>query len=228
MDCGIARLQDALASIESDRIGVAAVSDIAGSRLHDQVAALLPGAKSVVVLAMEVFSEILDHTRPDKTMGEASPRDMIGAHLDYLNGRLTKGVYDIARLSRSLGYKAIPMPAANVPTDQRYLHSILSYKHAAEAAGIGTIGRHSLLITPEFGPRVRLACLLTEAALSPAKRSSESFCDGCNRCIQACPAQALSEPEGDHPYAINRYACFAFRGGAGPCSECMRVCPVGR
>jgi epoxyqueuosine reductase QueG len=120
------------------------------------------------------------------------------------------------------------MAPANYPQDQRYLTAILSYKHVAEAAGLGSFGRHSLLVTPQFGPRVRLGCLLTEAELTPTPHLSDGLCDQCNNCIAACPSKALSEPEGDAAYSINKYACAVYRGGAGPCSECMRVCPQGQ
>ncbi len=221
-------IQEALSRLEVDVWGVASSADLAGTPLHDQVVALLPEARSVVTLAMEIFPEVLDHSRPNKVMGEASPRDMLVPHMDYLNGRLTKAAYDLARLSRRQGFKALPMPAAGTPSDQRYLAAVLSFKHSAAAAGLGTIGRHSLLVTPEFGPRVRLACLLTEAELRPTHRVQEKLCDGCDECIAACPARALSVPEGDEPYSINKYACSVFRGAAGPCSECMRVCPQGQ
>jgi epoxyqueuosine reductase QueG len=221
-------IQEGLSRLEVDAWGVASLGDQVGTRLHDQAVALLPEARSVVVMAMEIFPEVLEHSRPNKLMGEASLRDMLVPHMDFLNGRLTKAGYDLARLCHSRGFKALPMPAAGCPTDQRYLTAALSYKHAAEAAGLGTMGRHSLLVTREFGPRVRLACVLTDAELQPTPRPRERTCDGCNECVVACPADALELPEGDEPYRINKYACSVFRGAAGPCSECMRVCPQGR
>ncbi len=227
LSVGARLVQDALCGLEVDAIGVASVAEM-DPRLRDQVVALLPGARSVVALAMEVFPEVLDHSHPDKTIGEASARDLLAPHIDYLSGRLNKAAYDLARVSRRQKFQALPVPAANYPTDQRYLTSVLSYKHVAEAAGLGTIGRHSLLVTPDFGPRVRLSCVLTEAELEPSSKLSENLCDGCNECIVACPARALSTPEADEPYRINKYACSVFRSGSGACSECMRVCPQGR
>ncbi len=223
-----ALLQERLSRLDVDAMGVASVADLAEPRLRDQVLALLPSARSLVVCAMEVFPEILDHSRPGKTVGEASASDMLGAHMDFLSGRLTKAAYDVAQTCRRQGYRALPMPAAKYPTDQRYLTSVLSYKHAAVAAGLGTLGRHSLLVTPEFGPRVRLACVLTEAELKPTARLVDGLCDECNNCIKACPAGALSEPEGGAVYSMNKYACQAFRNGSGSCAECMRICAQGR
>ncbi len=221
-------IQEALSRMEVDAMGIASVADPAEPRLRAQVEALLPEARSIVVFAMEIYPEVLDHSKPAKLMGEVSARDLLGPHMDYLNGRLNKAIYDVARACRRQGFKALPMPAANYPTDQRYLTSILSYKHAAEAAGLGTIGRHSLLVTPEFGPRVRLACVLTDAELKATPRLADGLCDGCNDCIAACPANALSEPADGEAYAINKFACQAFRNASGSCSDCMRVCPQGR
>jgi len=219
-------LHSLLGRLEADLIGVASVDEME-PRLRDQVLAILPGAKSAVALASEIYPEVLDHSRPDGVMGELSARDMLVPHMDYLNGRITKSAYDLAKVSRRLGFKALPMAPRGYPTDQRFLTAILSYKHVAQAAGLGTIGRHSLLVTPQFGPRVRLGCLLTEAELEPTPRLQADLCTGCNSCIVGCPSRALREPEGDEPYSMNKYACSVYRGAAGPCSECMRYCPAG-
>ncbi len=223
----ISSIQEALSRLEVDAWGVASMADLSGTRLHEQVVALLPEARSVVAMAMEIFPEVLDHSRPSKMMGEGSARDLLVPHMDFLNGRVNKAAYDVAKAARRQGFKALPMTAANAPSDQRYLSAVLSYKHAAEAAGLGNIGRHSLLVTPQFGPRVRLTCVLTEAELEPTPRLREKLCDGCNECIAACPSNALGVPDGDEEYSINKFACSVFRGAAGPCSECMRVCPQG-
>ncbi len=221
-------VQEVLSRLEADLTGVASVAELAEPRLRDQVVALLPEAKSLVALAMEIYPEVLDLSKPAKLMGEVSARDLMVPHMDYVNGRLNKAMYDVARACRRQGFKALPLPAANYPTDQRYLTSVLSYKHAAVAAGLGTIGRHSLLVTPDFGPRVRLAVLLTDAELRPTPPLNEDLCDGCNNCIKGCPAGALREPEGSEPYSINKFACQAFRNGSGFCADCMRACSQGR
>ncbi|MEW6332650.1 MAG: 4Fe-4S binding protein, partial [Thermodesulfobacteriota bacterium] len=99
-----------------------------------------------------------------------------------------------------------------------------SYKDAAAAAGIGTIGRHSLLIVPGFGPRVRLACLLTEAPVEETPPASDDLCTQCNACIDLCPAQAIQEPPPGQPYAVDRLACRAYRQAGLVCSVCVKAC----
>jgi len=65
-------------------------------------------------------------------------------------------------------------------------------KDAAVLAGLGTIGMNNLLITPEFGPRVRLRALLLDAELMPAGPIDFAPCAGCDMpCRSACPQEAF-------------------------------------
>lgn len=226
---GSAALQDFISKLDFDMVGVASLADWKGTRLEETTLRLLPQTRSVVVLAMEIYPEILNLTSPGRVMGEASLNDLLDRNSEYLNGRLTKLAYDVAKTSRSRGLKALPLPAAGCPMDGRFLKAVFSYKHAGQAAGMGKIGWHSLLITPDFGSRVRLSGCLTEAELEPAKPSNVVVeCEDCVLCLKACPAGAITEPKNGELYAINKFACGSFRSAAGGCSECMRVCPIGR
>ena len=221
-----AELQDFISKLDVDAVGIVSLDD--GTKLAETALRLLPTARSVVVLAMEVYPEILDHARPGKEMGTASLNDLIDGNIQFLYGRLTKTAYDVAKFSRKTGLKALPLPPADCPVDRRFQEAIFSFKHASQAAGLGYIGKSSLLITPDFGPRVRLAACLTEAVLKPPR--PETFfneCLSCSICLDNCPSGALSEPQGDEPYRINRFACSSFRA-ASSCFECMRLCPAGR
>ena len=65
-------------------------------------------------------------------------------------------------------------------------------KDAAVLAGLGTIGLNNLLITPEFGPRVRLRALFLDRELAQTEPLDFSPCDTCSRpCWGACPQQAF-------------------------------------
>ncbi len=220
-------LPELIDKLDVDAVGIASIADWKGTKLGETAGKLLPQARSVVVLAMEVYSEILDLASTGRTMGAASLNDLLDRSSDFLSGRLTKAAYDIVRTSHSLGWKALPLPAAGCPMDARFLEAVFSYKHAGQAAGLGKIGWHSLLITPRFGPRVRLAVCLTEAALEPTKTDMTLDCDSCGRCLEVCPAGALAKPVAGEQYAINKFACCSFRSAAGGCPECLRVCPVG-
>ncbi len=222
-----ALVQESLSKLDVDLVGVASLSDLKGSRLEETALRLLPETHSIVVLAMAVFTEVLDLSRPEKTTGAASLNDLLDRHAEYISGRLTKGAYDVARVAHRSGLRALPLPAAGCPTDTRFLRAVFSYKHAGEAAGLGRIGRSSLLVTPGYGPRVRLACCLTEAKLEPTRSVTDNVCPGCDVCVSGCPGGALSIPGAEEPYTINKFACSAFRNAAGGCSECVRLCPAG-
>ncbi len=222
-------LTDTIAGLDVDSVGIIRLADLKEARLGRMAAELLPCLKSVVVMAMELFPEILDLTSPSRTTGATSLNDLYNSNSEFVSSRLTKSAYDLARASRNLGLRALPLPAAGCPMDNRFLEAVFSYKHAGEAAGMGEIGWHSLLITPDFGPRVRLACCLIEAELEPIVRGDGFIdCQSCGLCVENCPSGAIKEPVDGETYAINKYACSSYRASAGGCAECMKVCPQGR
>ncbi len=221
-------LQDLISKLEVNAVGIASLAEWKGTKLEETALRLLPQAHSVVVFAMEIYPEVLDLASPERIRGAASISDLFAPHTDFLSGRLTKAAYDVAKASRNIGLKALPLPAAGCPLDGRFLEAIFSYKHASQAAGLGKIGWHSLLITPDFGPRVRLSACLTEAELEPTNTNMIIKCDSCGICLDNCPAGALAKPQAGEQYTINKFACSSFRNASGGCSECMRFCPEGR
>ena len=69
----------------------------------------------------------------------------------------------------------------------------LYLKEAAIAAGLGCIGRNNLLVTPQFGPRVRLRAVVLSEPLPPDGPSGFDPCTGCPApCIASCPRNAFS------------------------------------
>ena len=124
------------------------------------------------------------------------------------------------------GFLSAPVPTNEDELDEctgRY-RSVVSQKHAAQAAGLGTVGRHSLLITPEFGSMVWLGAVLTEAELEPDVMK-ERICTDCGLCVEACPVNALETPE------IKQQVCYAHAFGVEKenwrikCHKCRDICP---
>jgi epoxyqueuosine reductase len=65
-------------------------------------------------------------------------------------------------------------------------------KDSAALAGLGVIGKHNLLVTPEFGTRVRLRGIFMEAELEPTGPTDFDPCNGCDMpCHQSCPREAF-------------------------------------
>ena len=122
----------------------------------------------------------------------------------------------------------VPIPTNEDQWDKntgRY-RSIVSQKHAAQAAGLGTIGRHSLLITPEFGSMVWLGTVLCEQGFEPDEMK-EPLCNNCNLCVEICPVNALEKWE------IKQQSCWEFAFGDNDeekvweisCHKCRDICP---
>lgn len=136
-------VQSMKSKLDVELMGVASIQSSSSVELKERVGALLPKAKSVVVLGKEIYKEVVSLLKPSKETGEAESGELLAGHSDYLNGRLTRAVHELATLFRQKGYGSLPMPAVG-PSDQRFLTALLSFKHAAALAGLGTIGRHSL------------------------------------------------------------------------------------
>lgn len=122
----------------------------------------------------------------------------------------------------------VPIPANESQWDEntgRY-RSIVSQKHIAQAAGLGTIGRHSLLITPEYGSMVWLGAVLCEQEFEPDE-IKKSVCNDCNLCVDICPVNALRNSE------IDQQSCWDFAFGDDEekqiwkisCHKCRDICP---
>lgn len=77
------------------------------------------------------------------------------------------------------------------PTPDVMLH----FRIAAVACGMGEIGFSKMFLSPEFGPRQRLAFLLTDAPLDPDPISESKLCDRCILCVRDCTVGALSKEE---------------------------------
>ncbi len=109
------------------------------------------------------------------------------------------------------------------------------YPPMAQAAGLGWRGISGLLITPRFGPRVRLAAVFTEIENLPFYNGSEhswilDFCQTCRRCIRDCPADAFYVQPIHHPNnglitVIDNTRCFPYFAKYHGCSVCIKVCP---
>lgn len=157
---------------------------------------------------------------------------------DVLNTRLDQLASRLAGVLQREGHQAFPVRASARPiaTPER-LHGLFSHKLAAHLAGLGWIGKSCLLVTPEVGPRVRWASVLTDAPLSTGDPLGER-CGDCTECFDACPPRALlgRNFRADEPREarFDAHSCHAYltrRGetmGVRVCGLCVYACPHGR
>lgn len=117
------------------------------------------------------------------------------------------------------------------------LMGLALYPPLAQMAGLGWMGANGLLVTPEHGPRVRLAAIYASIENLPYSAENEhqwveEFCSVCQVCIHKCPVGAIMpEPRqhesGQISYVINE-RCFPYFSDYYGCSVCIAVCPLSR
>lgn len=219
-------LQAVIADISVDKVGVIRLEDWPDSPLSIVAAELLPEAKTIVVMAMEVFREMVKFLTSGRSVGELALRDLCARNADIANGHLDWESYKLMKSLHELGYQGIPLPAGDAPFDDRFLVGGVSYKDTAVKAGLGIVGWNTMLLTPEYGARVRLACVVTDAPIEKTSANIEYYpCVDCGgACVKVCPVKALQSPEAGESSHIDRFLCNTYLSSSGGCSECLRVC----
>ncbi|RLE07190.1 MAG: hypothetical protein DRJ06_06390 [Candidatus Aminicenantes bacterium] len=159
-----------------------------------------------------------------------SPGRLASAATGNGYSRMAVTATTLAEFIRYLGYRAIP--AGNGVG--------LSIPMAIDA-GLGELGRMGLLVTPKYGPRVRLAKVITDMPLlpdAPIRFGVTEFCEACHLCAQHCPSKAISDGArtwegkslsnnpGIFKWYIEPEKCYDFNGFS--CSNCKRVCPFNK
>ncbi len=192
--------------------------------LTDKRMALPDDMTHVVVIVNEMDHETIQ-TVPSALSGAATGQ---GYSRDII------ALLSLTQYIRNLGYRAVASlndTALSIPL--------------AIQAGLGQVGRHGLLITPEFGPRVRIAKIFTDLPLvsdEPIDFGVTDTCNMCRRCSDACPVKAIpsdapkfeihdgiSHLKGVKKWTTNAKQCFKFWVNQGTdCSICIRVCPYNK
>ena len=156
---------------------------------------------------------------------------------EVVNRQLDTAASRLSSLLQREGYRGLPV-AASQHVDEDRLVGSFSHKMGAHLAGLGWIGKSCLLVTPEVGPRVRWATVLTDALLSPTGESVEERCGDCVQCVEICPAQAFSGApfRKDEPREVrfDAHKCDRYvdqveeETGLPVCGMCLFICPHGR
>lgn len=181
------------------------------------------GLENCIVIGTEMPGKVIQ-TMPSALAGTA-------AGYGYSKDGLT--LMSIAQFIRNMGYRAV---ASLNDTAQCVPYAI--------QAGLGEYGRHGLVITREYGPRLRFGKIFTDLPLAhdrPSRFGVREFCDICRKCTEACPPKAIpdSEPDGAYhnqsnfvgirKWNVDGEKCFKFWANQGTeCGICIRVCPYNK
>lgn len=108
------------------------------------------------------------------------------------------------------------------------------YPPLTQMAGLGWLSASGLIITPEYGPRVRLAAVFTNIENLPFSTQNghgwvADFCAKCGICIRECPPQAIYSHPIQHDNSritcVDNERCFPYFSDYHGCSVCIKVCP---
>ena len=188
-----------------------------------------------VVLGARLSNTVVDQLDPlmpaDYSLYGFHVYKTVSPFVDYM-------ALQIARTIEEKGYRALPIPTSQFRRPGERI-SIFPHKLAARLSGLGWIGKNCLLITPEFGPRIRLASVLTDCELE-AGTIIKGSCGDCRECVDVCPVGALKGVEFRESEGVEKRldvnACGSYRDGADSgarrgahvCALCLAKCPKGQ
>lgn len=177
---------------------------------------ILPGARSLLI----VLQRYLHTRRPISSIAQYAWSEDYHVHL-------RRRLQILADYLQRYGAEARPF----VDT------APLLEKAWAVQAGLGWIGKNTLLLHRKLGSFTFIGGVLTTAELVPDAPFWEDFCGSCTRCIEACPTKALT------PYVLDARKCIAYwtieapaldptapdlHGWIFGCDICQSVCPWNR
>ena len=223
--------KDRIIGFGADLVGIADIEPLKELRI-DPPGLLEPFTRAVSIaikLPLAAFEEIIDRPTP-----------IYKSIYQTANLILDQIAFNTASALQDDGHYSLPMPASQV-LDMENWYAAVSHKAVARMAGLGWQGKNLLLITPQYGSRVRLATILTKAPLDvdgPVKNR----CGDCTACQDACPSQAIKGVNTETHYKNRNEAMYFSRCvekvvgefakipevGVPICGICIKVCPFGR
>lgn len=164
--------------------------------------------KSAIVITYEISNNIHDE-------GVGAKAQKFNNELYEIFGNIT---YKISDYLRSLGFETMVAHPREETID---------FSRLAQKAGMGTIGKSGLLISPQKGPNQKIAAILVNIENLPKTESNQyewisSYCNYCNSCIKACPQKALMLNRENKNVEFNSDLCIGCTKG---CVECIKACP---
>lgn len=165
---------------------------------------------------------------------QCSPSGIGSAASSLGYSRIEYVVGALAEFIRGLGYTAIPS-----------INDLGSSVATAVDAGLGELGRTNRLVSPEYGPNLRLGKVLTDMPVEidgPIDFGLKEFCMVCMKCAEQCPSGCLSKEDepsfktrgewnnpGHEAWFEDAHLCLAYwTESTSGCSVCIGVCPFAK
>lgn len=98
--------------------------------------------------------------------------------------------------------------ASAVAPDKPVPDVIIDFNKAAVVCGLGAAGLHGKVIVPKYGPYMRFVYIITDMPLDFDEPFANNLCDGCKKCLNACPGKAISDA------GVDSWQCSVYYRGA--------------
>lgn len=225
------KLKREILALGADLVGVADIKPFSRARLtpSNLLDSYCRAISIGVRLPTAVFEEIIDRPTP-----------LYASVYRTANCLLDQIAFRTAGILQGYGFYSLPIPASQV-LDKKNWYGAISHKAVGRMAGLGWQGKSLLLVNPQYGPRIRLVTVLTDALLNidgPIKNR----CGKCMRCRDACPVGAIKGIGTKQHYRNRSEAIYLGRCaeklagefsklpnvGSPICGICIKVCPFGR
>jgi epoxyqueuosine reductase len=221
---GSKELKDLVYGLGIELCGIASIDRFSDSPKGFHPVDIYKECKSVIVLGVSVPPEVLHAGNMIPYTYSAS---VIFSDLDR------KGI-ELCRTLEKVGISAVPVPC-DTPyeywdAEKSHGMGVLSMRHAGYLAGLGILGKNTLLINREYGNMIYIGAVLVNKAFDPDPMVDGFTCPPkCKICLDACPQKALDGT------TVNQALCRAYsmtttaRGFTlYKCNLCRKVCPLGK
>ena len=217
------QIKELILNLGADVCGVANIDRFSEAPAGFHPRDIFPDCQSVIVFGI-ALPKGLTKVEPRLIYGhfnEGSCQDV-----DWI---AFKGAKEIERI---YGGYAVPIPSDGPyeywDAEKMEGRGLISMKHAAVLAGLGTLGKSTLLLNEAYGNMLTLGAILTGLDLASDQLAENICIEGCNLCIRNCPSQALDGSHADQlKCRLNTYGTNARGFSTVNCNRCRAVCPMG-
>jgi epoxyqueuosine reductase QueG len=214
-------IKESAARLGADLCGIASIDRFADAPKGFHPADVYKNTKSVIALACRV---------PETQLYIDSPSPYTAIE-ELVLAKVSQIALSLSVYIEQRGYHALLIPS--MPYDYwddetMTGKGILSLKHLGYKAGLGVIGRNSLLCNEKCGSLIKLGAVVTDAVLTADPVVEKKLCpDSCRLCITSCPVGAIGENAMVSQKKCRPFSEIKNKRGAEiyACHECRTVCP---
>ena len=200
------QIKEAAKRMGADIVGIGSIDRWSTAPIQMDPKQIMPRAKSIIALGFRVMRGSLRGIEEGTYFSNYSAMGYGG--ITYLYMPMT--IINLSKMIEDAGYEAVPM---GHQSDWRAIDAVgymkedfsrpvapgkaapdvmISLRIAGFLCGLGEIGYSKMLLTPEFGPRVRVGIIITELELEPDPIIEPgTLCNRCMACVRECPGGCI-------------------------------------